>query len=88
MLVERGGGTLGEDGYVVFNVVAMEDTAILTESLVNYAEQPSRTDAQLSALQAQVEAMTMQQHPRVEVGNNAMYQQPMGPPPGYGTQQE
>ena len=65
-----------------------KDTQILTKPLVNYAEQSSKAEAQLSALQAQIEAMTIQQHPRVEVANNDVYQQPMGPPPGYGAQQE
>ena len=88
MLAERGGGTLAEDGYGAFNTVATEDTQILTESLVNYAKRSSRTEAQVSALQAQLDAMTMHQQPRVKVENNAVYQELMGPPPEYGNQQE
>ena len=38
MLAERGRGTLGEDGYSAFNVVATEDTQILIKSLMNYSE--------------------------------------------------
>ena len=39
MLQERGGGTLTDDGYITFNIIVNEDTAILTEAMVNYAEQ-------------------------------------------------
>ena len=65
--------------------MAMEDTQILLKSLVNYAKRSSRTEAQVSALRAQ---LTVQQQPRVEVASNDVYQQPMGPPPGYSTHQE
>ena len=60
MLARRGGRTLVEDEYRAFIAVATEDTAILTKSLVNYAERSSRTEAQVSTLQAQLDAMRMQ----------------------------
>ena len=62
MLKERGGGTLATDGYRgTFNAIAREDTAILTESVVSYAEQSARTLAQVDTLRAKLEAMAMQQ---------------------------
>ena len=89
MLQERGGGTLTDDGYITFNIIVNEDTAILTEAMVNYAEQLARMAAQVDALQAQLEAMAMQQQPRVEnFTHNAVYQPPMGLLPRYIAQQE
>ena len=38
ILVERGGGTLAEDGYEAFNAIATKDTKALTKSIVRYAE--------------------------------------------------
>ena len=71
MLAERGGGTLTKDGYGT-NAVTTEDTAILTKSFVNYANRSSRTEAQVGTLQAQSDAMAMQQQPRIKVANNAV----------------
>ena len=88
MLQERGGGTLTTDGYGgAFNAIASEETDILMASIVNYAEQSARTSAEVSKLRAQLEAMTMNQQPRVQnFANNAVYQPPMGHPMGYGSQ--
>ena len=61
MLRARGGGTLEADGYGgVFNTIASEDTAILTETVVGYAEQSARTLAEVGKLRAQLEAMAIQ----------------------------
>ena len=78
------------DGHAwAFNAIASEDTEILTESVVNYAEQSARASAKVNELQAQLEAMAMQKQPRVDnFANNAVYQSPMGPPMGYSAQQE
>ena len=75
MLQERGGGTLVMDGYGGdFNAIASEDTAILTESLVNYAKQSTRTSAQVDKLWPRLEAMVIQQQPRVEnFAHDAVY---------------
>ena len=81
---------MATDGYRgAFNAIASEDTAILTESVVNYAEQSTQTLAQVDELRAQLEAVTMQQQPRVEnFAYNAVYQPPMGLLPRYVAQQE
>ena len=51
MLQERGGGTLATDGYgKAFNAIASEDTAILTESVANYAKQSARTSTKVNKL--------------------------------------
>ena len=64
------------DGYGgAFNVIASEDTAIQTETVVDYAEQSAQTLAEVCKLQAQLEAMAIQQQPRVEnFANNAVSQ--------------
>ena len=76
MLQVRGGGTLEADGYGgAFNAIASEDTAILTETVVGYAKQLARTLAEVGKLRAQLEAMAIQQQPRVEnFTNNAVGQ--------------
>ena len=90
MLQERGGGTLATDGYGgAFNAIQSEETNILTASVVNYAKQSARRSAKVSNLRVQLAAMELNLQPRVEnYANNAVYQPPMGPPTGYGAQQE
>jgi hypothetical protein len=91
MLQARGGGTLASDGYGgAFN--AIEETDALAATVVDYAERVSRTSGEISELNARIEAMELNLHSRADdYAHNAMYQQPsqsMGPPPGYGAQQE
>ena len=38
MLAERREGSLAEDGYEAFNVIANEDMTAFTKSIVRYAE--------------------------------------------------
>ena len=67
MLRAKGGGTLEADGYGgAFNAITSEDMAILTETVVGYAKQSARTLAEVEKLRAQLEAMAIQQQPRVE----------------------
>ena len=76
MLRARGGGNLESDGYgSAFSAITSEDMAVLTETVVGYAEQLARTLAEVGELRAQLEAMAMQQQPRVEnFANNAVSQ--------------
>ena len=60
-LQQEEGGILAKDGYQAYNVIAVEETQALTKSIVNYAKWASRTEAQVDALQAQLDAMAMQQ---------------------------
>ena len=56
---------------------------------MNYAERLARTEAQVDALQVQLDTMAMQQQPRAKNStNNSVYQTAMGHPPGYGSQQD
>ena len=48
MLTEREGGTLADDGYKAFNTIAAKDTTALTKSIVRYAKQSARSDAQVN----------------------------------------
>lgn len=90
MLQAQGGGTLATDGYGgAFNAIQNEETEILTASVVNYAEQSGRVSAEVAELNSRLEAMELNLQPRTDnYANNAMYQPPMGPPTGYGAQQE
>ena len=67
MLRAQGGEILEIYGYGgAFNAITSDDTAMLMETVVNYAEQSARKLAEVGELQAQLEAMAMQQQPRVE----------------------
>ena len=96
MLVERGGGTLADDGFEAFNVITTRDMAAFTESIVSYAKRSVRSEAQVSELKAHMEAMAMHQLPlglglppqAAFFSNNMVYQPAMGPPPGSNSHQE
>ena len=65
MLVERGGGTLADDGFEAFNVITTRDMAAFTESIVSYAKWLARSEARVNELE-------------VYMGEIAMHQQPLG----------
>ena len=95
MLAEREGGTLANDVYEAFNVIATEDTTVLTKFIVRSAKRSARPEARVNILEARMEAMAFQQPVGLELppqaenfANNVVYQPAMGPPPGFNSHQE
>ena len=93
MLQARGGGTLATDGYGgAFNAIQNKETDAMVATIIDYAERTARTSTEVSEINARLEAMELNLHPRADnYAHNAMYQQPlqpMGPLTEYGSQQE
>ena len=67
MLVQQGNTTLTDDEYLAYYAMVKEKSVALSESLEHYEENAARTEARISDIEAQMEALAMYAQP-LELG--------------------
>ena len=63
VLAQQGNTTLTDDGCLAYYAMAKEKSAALSESLEHYEENAARTEARISDMEAQMEALAMYAQP-------------------------